>query len=395
MREGRKYSYKNVVLGGTFDRLHKGHRAFLRRAFKMGEKVVIGLTSDRFARSLKKLGRIILPFPERKKELENFLEKNNLLRRSRIFKIDDIFGPTLREPEIEAIVVTCETINGARLINKERIKKGLPPLKIIEARFVLSEDSRHISSTKIRMGQGNRQGQIFSRHILGRRNLPLKLRPHLKKPLGKLLKFNVLLKKTSDRIKKRVVFEAENGRIIKKINDAINYLKPILVITVGDVVTKIFREAGIPINLAVVDLKVGRKKVFKDLAELGFQSQDLRTIPVRTIPGIERRKFRELALAKRECVSQENDTITLRSGPGFVSKSLITGIRQALKKVLSSKSPIIIKVLGEEDLATLPAVLFAPLTTLVFYGQPGEGLVMVEVTEKKKEEVFKMIEKWK
>jgi uncharacterized protein (UPF0218 family) len=123
--------------------------------------------------------------------------------------------------------------------------------------------------------------------------------------------------------------------------------------------------------------------------------QDLRTIPVRTIPGIERRKFRELALAKRECVSQENDTITLRSGPGFVSKSLITGIRQALKKVLSSKSPIIIKVLGEEDLATLPAVLFAPLTTLVFYGQPGEGLVMVEVTEKKKEEVFKMIEKWK
>jgi pantetheine-phosphate adenylyltransferase len=124
MREGRKYSYKKVVLGGTFDRLHKGHRAFLRRAFKMGEKVVIGLTSDRFARSLKKLGRIILPFPERKKELENFLEKNNLLRRSRIFKIDDIFGPTLREPEIEAIVVTRETINGARLINKERIKKG-------------------------------------------------------------------------------------------------------------------------------------------------------------------------------------------------------------------------------------------------------------------------------
>ena len=54
---------------------------------------------------------------------------------------------------------------------------------------------------------------------------------------------------------------------------------------------------------------------------------------------------------------------------------------------------------GEEDLATLPAILFAPIGAIVVYGQPDEGIVIVTVTQEKKEEIYSIIammegEKW-
>ncbi|HHN81812.1 MAG TPA: DUF359 domain-containing protein [Methanomicrobia archaeon] len=42
---------------------------------------------------------------------------------------------------------------------------------------------------------------------------------------------------------------------------------------------------------------------------------------------------------------------------------------------------------GEEDLATLPAILFAPEGSLVVYGQPDEGIVVVHITDEKRDEV--------
>jgi len=40
---------------------------------------------------------------------------------------------------------------------------------------------------------------------------------------------------------------------------------------------------------------------------------------------------------------------------------------------------------GEEDLLTLPVIVLAPESTAVIYGQPMEGLVIVEVTSHKKD----------
>ncbi len=42
---------------------------------------------------------------------------------------------------------------------------------------------------------------------------------------------------------------------------------------------------------------------------------------------------------------------------------------------------------GEEDLATLPAILYAPLGSAVVYGQPNEGSVLVMVTPEKKKQI--------
>ena len=43
--------YKLVASGGTFDHFHKGHREFLKKQLEISERVLIGITSDKFANS--------------------------------------------------------------------------------------------------------------------------------------------------------------------------------------------------------------------------------------------------------------------------------------------------------------------------------------------------------
>jgi len=60
---------------------------------------------------------------------------------------------------------------------------------------------------------------------------------------------------------------------------------------------------------------------------------------------------------------------------------------------LAGDERIKIVVDGEEDLATLPAILYAPLGSAVVYGQPNEGSVLVEVTPEKKKHVMDLMNK--
>ncbi|OGB76565.1 hypothetical protein A2476_00935 [candidate division CPR3 bacterium RIFOXYC2_FULL_35_7] len=48
-------------------------------------------------------------------------------------------------------------------------------------------------------------------------------------------------------------------------------------------------------------------------------------------------------------------------------------------------------VQGEEDLAVIPLILLLPLNSFIFYGLKDTGLIMIEVTEDKKEEVTKRL----
>ena len=55
---------------------------------------------------------------------------------------------------------------------------------------------------------------------------------------------------------------------------------------------------------------------------------------------------------------------------------------------------LIIEVKGEEDLLTIPCVLEAPVNSLVLYGQPKKGIVVVNVTFDLKKHLFELIEKF-
>jgi pantetheine-phosphate adenylyltransferase len=153
---------KTVAVGGTFDELHKGHRILLMRAFEVGEKVLIGLSSDEFA---EKLGRqknhAIACYEKRLAELKEFLKQNGLFERAEIIPLDDAYGVTLSEGVLDALVVSRETEYMAQEINKKREKKGLEPLKIMAVEMVPAENHVPISTTRIRRGEIDREGHLI------------------------------------------------------------------------------------------------------------------------------------------------------------------------------------------------------------------------------------------
>lgn len=78
-------------------------------------------------------------------------------------------------------------------------------------------------------------------------------------------------------------------------------------------------------------------------------------------------------------------TIHVTNPAGAIEQSAWDAVSNAIKN-----GEALVVVDGEEDLLTLPAVLEAPLGSLVLYGQPKTGMVVIEVDEEKKTEV-KMI----
>jgi len=152
--------FGRVACGGTFDMLHKGHRTFIRRAFEVGERVVIGLTTDGF---VKKLGKPhpVAPYEERMKELTEFLRREGLLDRAEIVPLSNPHGPAAWNGTVDALVVSRETEPRAREINRLRVEAGLQPLEVVVVDMVLAEDGLPISTTRIRAGEIDREGRLL------------------------------------------------------------------------------------------------------------------------------------------------------------------------------------------------------------------------------------------
>lgn len=322
--------YNHVVLGGTFDLLHLGHQDFLSKAFGFGKFVTIGLTSDKFNKLRGKPS-----FQNQKLRLKNlrqFLKNKGYLKRSKIVFINDIFGTTLNDPTLEAIVVTSQTKGATKLINQKRIIQGLGKLDVITLPFTKSGHGQIISSTSLREGKINILGQSYKSMLLkiAGRKLSDEARKKLKKPLGSLI--SLIIPPNSP-----------------------NHPN----ISVGDITTANLLKVGLQPKVAIVDNKVGRKKIYMDP---DFHRDD------------------EKAITK------------IKNPPGQISKSLILAIDHALQRPpTTNHQPPTILVDGEEDLATIPAILLSPLGTTVFYGQPKRGMVEVNVDFKIKNYLCKLL----
>ncbi|CUR51981.1 conserved protein of unknown function [Nitrosotalea devaniterrae] len=148
--------------------------------------------------------------------------------------------------------------------------------------------------------------------------LPESLRPQLKKPLGLLMQDSSVTKSSiSDKIPKGA-----------------------LVITVGDATTEKMLSFGLTPSLQIVD-------------------------------ALEKRNKRDLPAGTTETV------LTCTNPAAEITEESISVIRKAL----SMTFPVRIIVNGEEDLLVLPVAVYAPDNSVILYGQPNEGLVLVHMTE--------------
>jgi len=155
--------FKTVGVGGTFDELHKGHRALLTKAFDISERVMIGVSSDEFAKKMSKPHQTA-SYEERTRELGDFLRDQGMLQKAEIIPINDAIGGVLLSKDpIEALVVSKETEPVAIKINEKRKEIGIDPLEIIVINMVPSQNQKAISTTRIRNGEIDREGHLLKK----------------------------------------------------------------------------------------------------------------------------------------------------------------------------------------------------------------------------------------
>ncbi|MBR3140006.1 MAG: phosphopantetheine adenylyltransferase [Methanobrevibacter sp.] len=146
--------YNKVAVGGTFDKFHDGHKKLLSTAFQIGNNVEIGVTSDEFGG----LKGDIDSCQERMNNLKSFFsDKSNFI----VIPLNDPYGTTIYDGDFDAIVVSEETEPTAVEINDIRVSKGMDPLDIVVVSFVLAYDGNPISSTRIRRGEINQNGNVI------------------------------------------------------------------------------------------------------------------------------------------------------------------------------------------------------------------------------------------
>ena len=137
----------------------------------------------------------------------------------------------------------------------------------------------------------------------------------------------------------------------QQLRDLFRKERPARIITVGDKVSRNLTDCGISVQLSIIDNRSMRKRA-------------------------------------KPVVLGHNVSLKVKNPPGTITEEAISAIRKALR--IHKQVSIVVE--GEEDLLTLPAVLFAPKNSAVVYGQPYEGVVLVKVTPEKKEEARKLLD---
>lgn len=152
--------YNKVATGGTFDEIHLGHIALLSKAFEVGTDVIIGISSDEFAKAK---GKVVHSYDERVTNIRRTIHLNFDGAQFQIVKLNATYEPALISEDVAALIVSTERATVGYEINKIRINRGISPLSIIIVDMVRAEDGIPISSSRIRAGQIDAQGKLLRR----------------------------------------------------------------------------------------------------------------------------------------------------------------------------------------------------------------------------------------
>jgi pantetheine-phosphate adenylyltransferase len=136
-----------VCIGGTFNILHEGHKRLFDKALELasdGGSVHIGLAVGQLINDKKNVNS----FDFRKKVILEYISGRKLKTKVEILPIYTKFGFAV-DNDYDIIVVSPETKVNALEINKNREGQGYKPLEIVEISYVMAEDGKPISSTRI------------------------------------------------------------------------------------------------------------------------------------------------------------------------------------------------------------------------------------------------------
>jgi pantetheine-phosphate adenylyltransferase len=148
-----------IAMGGTFDIIHRGHLTLLTNAFEISDKVIIGLTSDEFVQ--KKGKTPTHKYDERLKNLISIIFQKFPNSYFEISQLNNDFGPAVLEKNVQALIVSDETSNQGKVLNKLRFERNLPPVENITVPMFLAKDGVRISTTRIKNSEIDSDGNLL------------------------------------------------------------------------------------------------------------------------------------------------------------------------------------------------------------------------------------------
>lgn len=170
-------TYKNVVLGGTFDRLHNGHKILLSEAvLRCTGKLTVGVTDINMI-SGKLLWELIQPCNQRISNVKAFLEDIDSSITYNIVPITDMYGPTKEDSSLEMLVVSEETKRGGHKINELRLQKNLNALDIYVVELAADECRNEYEEAKI--SSSNHRVRLLGTRLQAPRLSDKALKPYI------------------------------------------------------------------------------------------------------------------------------------------------------------------------------------------------------------------------
>lgn len=139
--------FGSVLLGGTFDHLHNGHKKLLSLAVSIcSTRLIIGITSEVMLQQ-KQYAEWIESIEVRTRHVREFVSFLKPTLQVECSILTDAFGPSITFPGPAAIVMSTETLLAAEKINHIRMDRGLSSLSVYVCRRT---DGSTLSSTFIR-----------------------------------------------------------------------------------------------------------------------------------------------------------------------------------------------------------------------------------------------------
>lgn len=152
-------TYNDVVVGGTFDRLHGAHKTLLNISCLLANRRFLIGVCDQAMLKKKVLKELVQPYSLRVQRLQEFLQDIKPSLKVEIVPLDDPFGVSVTDPSLQCIVVSEETKRGGEAVNKRRIENGLPALVLHEIQLL--KDAHHTETEEEKISSSSLRSRLL------------------------------------------------------------------------------------------------------------------------------------------------------------------------------------------------------------------------------------------